>query len=114
MLFGLSTPQLSKLHLPEILQDRIVSFINTTSEKITNANRFQEIYCKTEMFREKHSLMGPMEVLDSVRSFIDTLEISSEGNIDVEANNNQKNSIPVVIVVGYYLLSKLINYTKSR
>lgn len=83
-------------------------FINSTVLKMCKSyNRFQEIYCMASEERISGNYIGPFELLNLVKEYIDK-------NIDNTSSNEQMYisdelpNIPRVIGVGCYLLSQLI------
>lgn len=87
-------------------QKRIAEFIESFKGKLGDANSFQQIYCKTEEERKKSMEIGPYELLDSVKTFIDNT--FTEKDIErVVTLDKEPNQLPYVIGVGWYVLNKL-------
>ena len=70
-------------------------------------NDFQKVYCKTTVQRKARSELGPYELLDDVRGFIDQLIIPSEREV-MRPVDNELIELPNAIIVGYYLLQQLV------
>ena len=86
---------------------RIEAYINNMEKHLLSFNDFQKVYCKTTVQREASSELGPYELLDDVRGFIDRLIIPSEREV-MRPVDNELIELPNAIIVGYYLLQQLV------
>ncbi|MFJ5762783.1 DNA cytosine methyltransferase [Neobacillus sp. NPDC093182] len=96
-------------YIDQSLMDEIKNFTHNITSSITSFFMLQENYCMTNDERQEKNIMGPDEILESVRKFIDTI-----------SNNNVKNSInqteisllgqliPSEIGVGLIILNEII------
>lgn len=102
-------PTLELCDLPKKYHSKITKFINQISKKVPEMNTFQQIYCMTSEERKKMPWVGPYELLDRVRKFIDDIIISDDQKELITIKEKPK-SLPLEIAVGYYILSNLIKY----
>ena len=65
------------------------------------------MYCKTTEQRKSCGELGPYELLDDVRDFIDRLIIPSEREV-MRTVDSELIELPNAIVVGYYILQQLV------
>ena len=72
-------------------------------------NCFQQVYCMTSEERKKLPWVGPYELLDLVKEFIDKLIIVDNQKKSVYIKDEPK-CLPLATAVGYYILSNLIDY----
>lgn len=103
------TPKVKMNHIPQQYRHAIVAFLSEACNKVTGMNRFQTVYCMTSQEREEHQLTGPYELLDGVRNLIDTLLTPEEQGQYIPITGEPKR-LPVATVVGYYILTSLINH----
>lgn len=103
------TPKIKKDYIPQQYQRAIAVFLNKTRNRVPGMNRFQTVYCMTSQEREELQLVGPYELLDEVRALIDTLLPPEEQGQYIPITGEPKR-LPVATVVGYYILSNLINH----
>lgn len=101
------TPKIRTNHIPQQYQCAIAAFLRETWNEASGMNRFQTIYCMTSQEREEQKITGPYELLDKVRTLIDTLLTPEEQKEYIPIAGEPK-SLPVATVVGYYVLSKLM------
>lgn len=85
----------------------IENYINIIDKKLVSFNDFQKIYCKTAEQRKICDELGPYELLDDVRKFIDQLIIPSEIEV-VKSLDNEPSELPNAIIIGYYILQQLV------
>ena len=105
------TPYITKRNIPEKLVDRIEVYIREVSQKMpTSYNRFQKLYCMTTGERKATNKFGPYELLDSIRSFLDN-NIPKEDQSQI-VRINESVHLPYAILVGYYIMSKIVNAMK--
>lgn len=95
--------------LPNPYHLKITKFINEVRKKIPNMNCFQQVYCMTSEERKKLPWVGPYELLDLVKEFIDKLIIVDNQKKSVYIKDEPK-CLPLATAVGYYILSNLIDY----
>lgn len=101
-------PTLCLNDLPNIYHYKILNFIENIYVKIPEANIFQQVYCMTTETRRNTSWIGPYELLDCVREFIDSCILSNQQKETISIKE-APNNLPVAIAIGYYVLSNIIN-----
>ena len=105
-------PVLKLSGLSKVYQHKINRFISRVKEKVPDMNTFQKVYCMTTQERKKTQWVGPYELLDLTKKFIedeiDCADLQSDINIEDEPKK-----IPLAIWVGYYVLTNLI-YQKGE
>jgi len=90
---------------------KIDNFINTVEKNLTNANRFQKIFCMTKLERELIDEMGSYELLDIVGKFIDEI-FEEDYNRLISKDDIEK--LPYIIYVGFYILSELVKKINNK
>ena len=70
---------------------------------------FQQIYCMTSEERRKSPWIGPYELLDLIRGFIDDIIIIDDQKKSIPINEAPE-SLPLATATGYYILSNLVDY----
>ena len=81
------------------------------SKQITN-KLFQEAYCKTTDDRIKNKLLGPFELLDSIKYYLDKKFKFTKNESKISLHDKHLKEIPRPIAIGYYILSKSIQIMK--
>ena len=102
-------PTLELCNLPETYHLKITKFIDRVCEKIPNMDTFQQIYCMTSEERRKLPWIGPYELLDLIRGFIDDIIIIDDQKKSIPINEAPE-SLPLATATGYYILSNLVDY----
>lgn len=97
----------TKAMLDEQFRKPIEKYINEMENQLFSFNDFQKVYCKTTEQREASREIGPYELLENVRNFIDCLIIPSERNT-LKTVDSELIKLPNAIIVGYYLLQQLV------
>jgi DNA (cytosine-5)-methyltransferase 1 len=85
----------------------IKEYCSSLNEKLVNYNDFQKQHCLTEDERKKGDLLGPFELLNKVREFIDTLMNGSD-RIDYLDISDEPYLLPRPIAIGYFVLQSFI------
>ena len=102
-------PTVQLCDLPKYYRLGINKFVKKICKKIPGMNDFQRVYCMTSEERKKTPWIGPYELLDLIKEFIDDIII-----IDEQKNlipiREQPNSLPLATAVGYYILSTVIDH----
>lgn len=103
------TPSINLFDLPSDYHEVINQFMDEIYPLIPDMNTFQKVYCMTSDDRNELHWIGPYELLDRIRVFI-------EKNI---SRDKQKNEIfiqdepfclPLAIAVGYYILKSIVDH----
>ena len=102
-------PTLELCNLPKTYHVRITKFIDRICKKIPNMNTFQKVYCMTSGERKKRPWVGPYELLDLIKEFIDNI-IPTDDQKKLITINEKPESLPLATAVGYYILSKLVDH----
>lgn len=103
------TPIIKIDDIPKQYQAGIYDFLNKMRNKMINMNEFQKAFCMTS--NERHTLdrIGPFELLDMIKRFIDeTIPLDEKNHIS--SINDEPHSLPLGTLVGYFILSTLIEY----
>lgn len=85
-------------------QKKISNFIGSFESRLSDANSFQRTYCMTE--DSKKNKIGPYELLDLIREFIDT-NFKEKDFEKIILLNDEPINFPYVIGVGFYILKQL-------
>lgn len=85
----------------------IEQYIKSMEKRLVSFDEFQKIYCKTTEERAVSGELGPYELLDDVRRFIDQLISTLEGQM-LKPVDSELIELPNVIIIGYYLLQQLV------
>lgn len=102
-------PTMELRALPKTYHLKITNFIEKVRKKIPSMNTFQRVYCMTSDERRKQPWIGPYELLDFVKEFIDNIITCDDQKLLIPINEEPKN-LPLAIAVGYYILSKFIDH----
>lgn len=103
------TPDVKARNIPQQYRSTITAFLNETYKKTPRMGRFQTIYCMTTQERRDQHLIGPYELLDQVRAFIDNT-LTTEQQSEQIPIDEEPNCLPTAITIGYYVLKKIINH----
>ena len=103
-------------HNPNISRDvftqneleKMDEFYSSIEKSLVGFNEFQAIHCLTTRERKKQKLLGPFELLDKVRNFVDTLSRTSDMSVYVK-NSKAPLSLPRKISIGYFILCRVID-----
>jgi len=88
---------------------RVQEFLIGICPELCSASEFQKRHCMTEEQRLRHSLVGPFELLAKIRKFLD-LNVS-KNDYDKEISISvEPFKLPYVILVGYYVIKKIVNF----
>ena len=95
--------------IPYNYRDEVKKYLLKLYELPFNFNLFQQIYCMTTQEKQDNSLVGPYELLDMIRSFIDNTLEKSAWNKSIEIKQNELIlHLPLAILIGYYILINFI------
>lgn len=102
------TPTIDSSILQNNIKNQTDTFINKIKKQIKSSNNFQRIYCKTSEEIMNNNELGPYELLDRTKMFIEKVltkeEFQKNMTIDMEPFN-----LPKAILLGYIILNKIIN-----
>ena len=101
------SPNITMSAIPGIYKDRIRAFIIRTKRAVPNMNTFQSIFCMTTEDRAEQRFLGPYELLDSIKEFIEET-IPQEDQRQYAQFDDEPTAVPLAIAVGYLILKKLL------
>jgi DNA (cytosine-5)-methyltransferase 1 len=106
------TPDVTKLNLTK--QDISIAnaFFKQMHTQLVSFQQLQEAFCMTEIERKKSGLIGPYELLDAVRLFIDLNYDFSGVNQMVSLNFSDLKELHRATLVGYYILYNCLEKMK--
>ena len=107
------TPNITIRVIPPQYKAFVNEYIEKTKETLPRANKFQKVFCMTEESREQQNLIGPFELLEKTKAFIDDIISSEEQEKYVTFNGGQSN-VPLAIATGYLILKKITTYMGAR
>lgn len=97
-------PRKAENQIPQKLKVSIDQYIEQMRPYFCSFNSFQRIFCMTETRRKEQELIGPYELLDSIRKFI-TSSIPLEELSCIVKVSNKLPEAPIAILVGYHILN---------
>ena len=102
-------PKLEIEELPQFSQTKVSVFLAILRSKLPDMGTFQRVYCMTSDQRETGPWIGPYELLDLIKGFIDDTIPANEQCRSMQIREDP-HCIPQAIAIGYYILAKLIDY----
>lgn len=99
-------PKADIRNIPAQYKDSIKDFIDIFSNKLCSSKKLQKLYCMTK--NERKGQIGPFELLDKLKFFLDNL-IPSEFENDTLILKQVPNKLPLKIYIGYYVLYKILS-----
>lgn len=102
------TPSIIGCVIPTELKPSVESMISGISLGVEDMNSFQESYCMTTAERKEKKRLGPYELLQTIKEYID-LTLSEEKQKQIIRIDDSPGSLPLAILVGYFILSKIID-----
>ena len=99
-------PRKVENHLTPTLKASIDRYIEQMRPYFCSFNSFQRIFCMTEAQRKEQKMIGPYELLESIKEFITSLITSEEIGGTVELSNKLP-AIPIAILIGYHILGQI-------
>ncbi len=102
-------PTLELCNLPKTYRKKITKFLNGICKKIPEMNAFQRVYCMTSEERKKQPWIGPYELLDLIKEFIDDIVITDDQNKLIPIKEKPER-LPLATATGYYILSNIIDH----
>jgi len=102
-------PNVTKRNISDELFKQVDAYIHSISRYMpTTHNYFQRLYCMTSDEREVAQKLGPYELLDSIRKFLDD-NIAEEKQQEMVEVKSFPRPLPFATLVGYYTLSRIIH-----
>jgi DNA (cytosine-5)-methyltransferase 1 len=94
-------------YIDDDLKSKIGLYIEQIRPSLSSFNEFQRIYCMTDAERKEQKLIGPFELLESIKDFLqDTVPIK-EWDEPIKISHGYPN-IPKVLTIGYFILAEVI------
>ncbi|MHB8070596.1 MAG: DNA cytosine methyltransferase [Candidatus Cryosericum sp.] len=97
-------PHISAAEVSPGLSDQIEAFVKDITPQLCAARQFQQRYCMSAP--DRRDLIGPYELLQRIREFIDASLSETERQRPVQIHDDPKH-IPQAISAGYYILERL-------
>lgn len=88
--------------------EAINTFVDSLACRNYSFNFFQRVYCMTDEERLQQSLIGPYELLETVRGFIDKVWNSKFNVLQEFLIPGVDRPVPSAIVLGYYVLDSIL------
>ena len=88
-------------------RSKVLQFLREIESKISSFNEFQKAFCKTAEQRNKDNQIGPYELLNDIRFFIDKLIPQSEQAM-MYPTNNIPEQLPNAIFIGYFIMQQIV------
>jgi DNA (cytosine-5)-methyltransferase 1 len=98
------TPRILAEDIDGELRDRVGSFVKDMVPQLCSGDEFQRRHCMTAA--ERKDLVGPYELLERTREFIDATFSDDEKRRMVQIHDDPKH-VPQAVAVGYYILRRL-------
>lgn len=99
-------PRKAEAGIPQKLKETIQQYINQMRPYLCSFNSFQHTFCMTEIQRRERGLIGPYELLDSIKIFIMDLVPPKELSTRARVSNTLP-EIPIAIIIGYHILNQI-------
>ena len=100
------TPVLENRMIPNTYIKQADRFIESYDKSVLSMNRFQEAYCMTSELRKQKELIGPYELLNMIKTFLDE-KVKDDDMKKTVFINKELESLPIAIAVGYYVLKRI-------
>lgn len=101
------SPKLTMRTIPSKYKSDIRLFVNGLKKKTPRIDHFQAVFCMTTEDRRQQQYYGPLELLESIKSFIDET-ISPEEQREYVQINDAPYAIPLAIATGYVILNSIV------
>ena len=106
------TPNISMRVIPAQYKTCIDNYIKKTQRMIPNMDYFQSVFCMTTEDRLNQKYYGPFELLESIKSFVETTFTLEEQSKYV-CINDEPTTIPLAIAAGYLILYRVLLHMKK-
>jgi len=85
----------------------IKNYLDLKINKVASFNRFQQIYCMTSEDKKRSNEIGPMELLEDIKRYIDENLNEYEQNSSISLDESL-GAFPLGILFGYCILKNLL------
>ncbi|MEO5644142.1 MAG: DNA cytosine methyltransferase [Bacteroidia bacterium] len=102
-------PQLTNFEFNRPDLQKANKFINQIKNKILSHNELQDVHCLTIKEIKKNDLVGPYELLDILRKFLNKEFNFQKDKKDQVLLSEPPNQLPRPIAIGYFILTCCIN-----
>lgn len=100
-------PNITMQSIPSKHRESLKNYISRISEKIPDRNAFQAVFRMTNEERSAQKYYGPFELLENIRSFIETEVLPEEENEYIQFDD-EPTAAPLSIAIGYCVLNHFI------
>ncbi|WP_371069451.1 DNA cytosine methyltransferase [Sediminibacillus sp. JSM 1682029] len=101
-------------NLDLIIRKKIEKFLKRIQNEIVNPNQFQEFYCMTSIERKENEFMGPDELLEEIKKFIEEININDEELSVKIKDDGDELTVPWKIAIGYFILFRVVEEMNLR
>ena len=95
--------------IPSQYKDSIHDFVEQIKKSVPNMDTFQLVFRMTNEDRLNQEYIGPFELLDKIKEFIET-NLSMKEQKEYVQFVDEPNAVPLAIAVGYVVLKRTITY----
>jgi DNA (cytosine-5)-methyltransferase 1 len=99
-------PMKIEKYIADDIKSKIALYITQMRPTLSSFNRFQKIYCMTDAERNEQKLVGPFELLKSVKTFLQDAVPIQEWHDSVVISRSYPHA-PKALAIGYYLLREI-------
>ena len=103
------TPNITMHEIPSQYKDSIHDFVEQIKKSVPNMDTFQLVFRMTNEDRLNQEYIGPFELLDKIKEFIET-NLSMKEQKEYVQFVDEPNAVPLAIAVGYVVLKRTITY----
>ena len=105
-------PTIKTSKIPVEYRKQISKYISETKKRLPSFNEFQRAYCMTENQRKMQNAWGPYELLADIKKFI--VKVLPDDNRGKMIDSCDSLNLPLAILVGYYILDRLVKYMGGK
>jgi len=106
-------PKLEDEIFAQDILTKAYQFIDNLTDSLVGFYEFQRIHCMTENERIEKGFIGPYELLDLVKQFIQE-SMSNEDYEEKVKIEDEPALLPEPIALGYFVLSRILNIMKNQ
>lgn len=103
------TPTIAMDAIPVRYRRTVTDYLENIYNMLTGMNEFQAAYCMTTQQREMQHRLGPYELLDDIRAFIDRT-LKPKKRDELLPISEEPQQLPMAILIGYYILSSITHH----